>query len=188
MAAKALKRYNFQAPKTKTRWRTRTVTTARRGVSAAAQVAREEKHTIAAIGAAAVCGYAEKEDWNLPKVDTLGTPGTYGALAYIAGRYMKSKTLSHVATGLLSVAAYKLTSEGGEEGPKGDFVEGEYAAVEGALEDQYAAAAAEAEAEEHEAVEGALDDSYAAAVEQANAEAEAEAEAEAVEELEPEPE
>lgn len=166
MAAKALRRYNFQAPKTKTRWRTRTVTTARRGVSAAAQVAREEKHTIAAVGAAAVCGYAEKEDWNLPKIDMLGTPGTYGVLTYIAGRYMKSKTLSHVATGLLSVAAYKLTSEGEAEGPKGDFVEGEY-----------------------ESVEGALDDQYAAAVEQANAEAEAEAaDAQDVEEIEPEPE
>jgi hypothetical protein len=171
MAAKALRRYNFQAPKTKTRWRTRTVTAGRRGVSAAVTAAREEKHTIAAVGAAAVCGFAESRNVDLPHIEALGTPGTYGVVAYIAGRYMKSKVLSHVATGLLSVAAYKLTAEGGEEGPKGDFVEGEY-----------------------EAVEGALDDQYAAAVEQANAEAEADAaeadaaEAQDVEEMEPEPE
>lgn len=159
--AKALRRYNFQAPKTKTRWRTRTVQASRRGLSRAAQVAREEKHTIAAVGAAAVCGLAESRNVALPHIEALGTAGTYGVVAYVAGRYMKSKTLSHVATGLLSVAAYKLTADSEPAGPEGHFAEGEY-----------------------ESVEGALDDQYAAAVQQANAEAEAQD----VEEMEPEPE
>jgi hypothetical protein len=126
--ARALRRSGFRAPKI--RYRNRYIRAGRRGVSRAAQVAREEKHTIAAVGAAAVCGLAESRNIEIPHVDALGVAGTYGVAAYLAGRYMKSKTLSHVATGLLSVAAYKAAAamEGG--GTSGDFIEGEIPALE----------------------------------------------------------
>jgi len=80
---------------------------ARRGYSAAASAAKAEKHTFAAVGAAAVLGYLQKTGVSLPKVDALGASGTYGMIAWAAGRYMKSQVLGHVATGLLSVAAYQ---------------------------------------------------------------------------------
>ena len=93
---------------------------ARRGVTKAAQVARDEKHTLTAVAAAAALGLAKRQGVDLPKVDTLGTSGTYGAVAYVAARMTKSKTLAHVATGLLSVASFQLASGDGLEGDDDD--------------------------------------------------------------------
>lgn len=77
--------------------------------SAAYSQAREEKHRIVACAAAGIVGYAEKEGWNLPHVDALGVPATYGLALWFLQKsgYLKSKTLSHACTGLLAVAAYK---------------------------------------------------------------------------------
>lgn len=95
-----------------------------RAMTAVANRAREEKHTIAAIGAAAALGFAQKQGWNLPHLPFLGTAGTYGALAYVASRYAGGRTLRHVATGLLAVAAYQLTATGsiaGDDDLAGDL-------------------------------------------------------------------
>lgn len=83
---------------------------ARRVGSAAASAAREEKHTITAVVAAAVVGYAQRENMldNIPQIDAIGPVGTLGAVAWAAGRFMRSNVASHVATGLLSIAAYEL--------------------------------------------------------------------------------
>jgi len=75
---------------------------ARRGAGIAAQLARDESHTAAALGAAAVLGYVESRAVMVPHVALLGISGTYGALAWVAGRTMKNKTLQHIATGLLA--------------------------------------------------------------------------------------
>lgn len=82
---------------------------ARRGAGAAAAVAKDEKHTIAAVGAAAVLGYMERQGSTLPHINALGMAGTYGLVAWGAARMTKSRTAAHVATGLLSVAAYQAT-------------------------------------------------------------------------------
>lgn len=74
----------------------------RRGASIGAQIARDESHTAAALGAAAVLGYVESRAVQVPHVAILGISGTYGALAWVAGRTMKNKTLQHIATGLLA--------------------------------------------------------------------------------------
>lgn len=74
------------------------------------QKAAQEKHSLIAIGSAAALGLAERQNIKLPAVPMLGPAGTYGLAAYVGGRVLKNKTLEHVATGLLSVAAYKLTS------------------------------------------------------------------------------
>jgi hypothetical protein len=87
-----------------------------RGLSAAARSARDEKHTITAMAAAGAIGAAKRFGVTLPHVSALGTPGTYGAIAWLAARYLKSKTLSHVATGLLCVAAYQFGGPGAMEG------------------------------------------------------------------------
>ena len=81
-----------------------------RGASRAAIAARDEKHTLAAVVGAAAVGMAKKHDVDLPHIDALGTAGTYGAAALIAAKFTKSKTLAHVATGMLSVAAYQLAA------------------------------------------------------------------------------
>lgn len=96
----------------KTRTRTVVVRSTSGAGKAAAMVAREEAHTMAAVGAAAVLGYAQRENMldTVPHVEALGVEGTLGVLAWVAGRYTKSKMASHVATGLLSVAAWKLAN------------------------------------------------------------------------------
>jgi len=133
--ARALTRTRFSAPKI--RYRTRTVKVARRGVSTAARVAREEKHTLVAVGAAGALGYAERTDMEIPHIEALGVAGTFGAVAFGIGHYFKNRFARHLATGFLSVAAYKLGV--GEEGTSGhDMVEGEIPGIEGALEDAYA--------------------------------------------------
>lgn len=83
---------------------------ARRGFSAAARAASSERHTIAAVGAAAVLGFMQRSGVSLPKVDALGTAGTYGLIAWAGGRFMRSQILSHVATGLMSISAYQLAA------------------------------------------------------------------------------
>jgi len=90
--------------------RARAVGFARRGVSAAARVASSERHTIVAVGSAAVLGFMKKQNVRLPKFDALGTPGTYGLIAWAIGRFTKSPVAQHVATGLMSVSAYELAS------------------------------------------------------------------------------
>jgi hypothetical protein len=83
---------------------------ARRGYSAAARVASQERHTLVAIGSAAVLGYMKKQGVALPKIAALGTPGTYGLIAFAIGRFTRSPIAQHVATGLMSVSAYELAS------------------------------------------------------------------------------
>lgn len=95
----------------------------------AGQKALEEKHTLAAVGAAAALGFVEREKVALPAIPKLGMAGTYGLVAWAAGKYMRSRTLAHVATGLLSVAAYQLGKtgeisgevEGHGQGSRGNF-------------------------------------------------------------------
>lgn len=77
--------------------------------SHASRAAAEEKHRLYACGAAGLVGYAEKEGWNLPHIDALGVPATWGLAGWLALKagMVKSKTLSHAVTGLLAVASYK---------------------------------------------------------------------------------
>lgn len=103
------RRGQFTSP-VKTRYRTRLVKVGRSGLSAAARAAREEKHTIAAVGAGVALGFLRRENVALPKVEALGTAGTYGIAAWLLARYTKSLTLQHVATGLLAIAGAELAS------------------------------------------------------------------------------
>jgi hypothetical protein len=89
---------------------------ARRGASVGARMAMAEKHTAAAVGAAAVLGFAARSGVQLPKIDAIGTAGTYGLVAWAIGRWTRSNVAQHVATGLLSVAAYQLASGGSVSG------------------------------------------------------------------------
>lgn len=82
----------------------------RRGTSAAAQSIRDEKHTLTAILASGALGLAKRQGIALPKIDQIGTPGTYGLGAWVLARMTKNKTIAHVATGLLSVASYTLAA------------------------------------------------------------------------------
>ncbi len=82
----------------------------RRGATAAGKALADEKHTLTAIVASAALGLAKRQGISLPKIDQIGTAGTYGAAAWVAARMMKSRTLSHVATGLLSVAAFSMAA------------------------------------------------------------------------------
>lgn len=82
----------------------------RRGATAVAKAAADEKHTLTALLSAGALGLAKRQGIALPKIDAIGTAGTYGLAAWIGARMMKSRTLSHVATGLLSVAAFALAA------------------------------------------------------------------------------
>lgn len=90
--------------------RRRGSTAVRRGSTAAAKAVADEKHTLTALVAAAGLGLAKRQSIALPKIDSIGTAGTYGLAAWVGARMMKSRTLSHVATGLLSVASFTLAA------------------------------------------------------------------------------
>lgn len=86
---------------------------ARRGFTTAGRAAMSEKHTIAAVLSAAALGYLTRPSstTELPHIDALGVPATYGIAAWIAGRALKSQVAQHVSTGLLAVAAYSWAKE-----------------------------------------------------------------------------
>lgn len=83
----------------------------RRVGGAAAKFAQDEKHTLTAVSAAALLGLAESRGMQLPAVDAVGTAGTYGIAAFVVAKLTGNRTAEHVATGLLSVAAYKAASK-----------------------------------------------------------------------------
>jgi len=80
---------------------------ARRAGHAARRVGRaayNEKHTITALVAAGLLGLIEKTGTALPRIPRLSTAATYGLGAWAYGKYGRSVTAQHVATGLLSCA------------------------------------------------------------------------------------
>jgi hypothetical protein len=76
------------------------------------QAARDERHRLYAVGGAIAIGYAEKHGIALPHSKSLGMAGTYGLLGWAALKagLVRSRSLSHVVTGLLSVAAYQFAT------------------------------------------------------------------------------
>lgn len=84
----------------------------RRGASIAGKAAADEKHTIAAVLSALALGYAEQAGIDIPSIPGLGDAGTLGVGAFVIAKVSKSRTARHVATGLLSVAAYQLGKSG----------------------------------------------------------------------------
>lgn len=88
---------------------------------AALHRAQAEKHTLGAVMAGAALGYAERSKMQLPHVASLGVAGTYGIAAWMASKHLRSRTLSHVATGLLTIAAYQF-ARGGAAGVSGPEV------------------------------------------------------------------
>lgn len=79
----------------------------------AKELAMSEKHTLTALGAAIALGMAERQGWKLPSIPMAGPAATYGLAAWVLAKYTGNKVASHAATGLLSVAAYKLASGAG---------------------------------------------------------------------------
>lgn len=84
---------------------------------AALHRAQQEKHTMGAVLAGAALGFAEKQKMTLPHFATLGVAGTYGVAAWFGAKHLRSRTLSHVATGLLTIAAYQFARGEGVSGP-----------------------------------------------------------------------
>jgi len=80
---------------------------ATRGATAAAKAAQAEKHTLAALAAAAVLGFARRTNTDLPTVGDVQPALLYGLAAWGFGKWGKSRTASHVGTGLLSVGLYE---------------------------------------------------------------------------------
>jgi len=76
----------------------------------AAAFAHAERHMLVAVASAGALGLAESRGIALPQIDALGTAGTYGVAAYVYAKLTGSQTAEKVATGLLSVAIYKLAA------------------------------------------------------------------------------
>src|SRR5262245_4148396 len=68
------------------------------------------KPQLYAMGGAALLGFAEKENWNLPRIPKMSTAASAGIISWAAARMTKSPILEHVSTGLLCVALYRATS------------------------------------------------------------------------------
>lgn len=75
---------------------------------AAARAAAEEKHTLTALAAAGALGYAEREGMldNISMIDNVDPKVQVAVAAWLLAKFSKSKTASHVATGLACVALY----------------------------------------------------------------------------------
>lgn len=75
---------------------------------AAARAAAEEKHTLTALAAAGALGYAEREGMldNVSMIDNVDPKVQVAVAAWLLAKFSKSKTASHVATGLACVALY----------------------------------------------------------------------------------
>ena len=80
----------------------------------ASRVARDEKHTFAAVGAAIVLGMLKKYGMlaRLPHIASIGVSGTYGLGLWLLNRQgiLGGQMSAHVATGLLSVSAYQMAA------------------------------------------------------------------------------
>lgn len=84
---------------------------ARRVGSAAAQTAREERHTLVAGGVALAVGYADSRGMleSVPEiVPGTGAVGTLALVAWGVGKFTNSRIARHSATGLLSVALFRV--------------------------------------------------------------------------------
>lgn len=94
------------APATRTRIVRVASAVARRGSRSAGRAVLSERHTLAAVGTAAVFGYMTRPGGTtLPHLTALGQAGTYGGLLWAVGRFSKSPMAQHMATGLLCVQA-----------------------------------------------------------------------------------
>jgi hypothetical protein len=79
---------------------------------AAGAAALEERHTIAAVLAGIVLGYAERNHVAVPDPLGIGTPATVGIAAWLLGKTTKSRMARHVATGCLAIAAWQFARSG----------------------------------------------------------------------------
>lgn len=88
---------------------------ARRVGGVALQAARDEKHTIAAVVAAAALGYADRENmlesWSL--IDGVDPKAQLALALFIASKVTRSRTVAHVATGVASVAVFDMVKNRG---------------------------------------------------------------------------
>lgn len=84
----------------------------RRYAPRAGRAIASEKHTITAVVAAGVLGFAEKSGVSIPSIGPVGPAGTAGLIAWAIGRATKNQTAQHVATGLLAVAVNRWAATG----------------------------------------------------------------------------
>jgi hypothetical protein len=83
---------------------------ARRYGGAAYSQAKQEKHTLTALAAAAVLAIAERNGYGT----ILGFPTDVagGLVAWAGGRMTKNVVAQHAATGLLSIAIHRMVTKG----------------------------------------------------------------------------
>lgn len=85
----------------------------RRGTTAAARAAADNKHLMYASLGAFAMGYAKRQGIKLPQLGSLTTEQSVALLAFAGAAFTKNKTMRHLATGAVAVAAYQFGSEGG---------------------------------------------------------------------------
>lgn len=83
---------------------------ARRVAGATARAAYAEKHTLVALGAAGLLGYLDREGQldSFSMVDGVDVKAQVALALWVAGKFSKSQTIQHAATGVASVALYDM--------------------------------------------------------------------------------
>lgn len=95
------------APSAPAHRRTRHRRVARRVGRATGRLLGASVPQVTAIVGAGVLGLLQKQGVQLPKlISSLSTPANVGILSFLGGKFFKSPTLDHVATGTLSVALW----------------------------------------------------------------------------------
>ena len=108
MASKAI----VAAPARRRRRAGQAVQVVRRGTSAAARMAADQRHLLLASAGAFALGYAKRNGIKLPKLGSLTTEQSAALLALGVAAFTKNKTARHIATGAVAVAAYQFGAEG----------------------------------------------------------------------------
>lgn len=107
MADKAL----ATAPAPKRKVRTVVKQVAGRVARRAGTAARDNKHTITAALAGAFLGYARSKGMKLPTIGKLTQEQTAALAGIGASLFTKNRTVRHVTTGLVAVAAYQTAQD-----------------------------------------------------------------------------
>ena len=87
---------------------------ARKAARVVGGIAQENKHMTGAIIGAAGLGFAKKQGYEIPHIQTVGEAGSLALAGYLLEKFgiYKARWLRHATTGFACIAAYEMASTG----------------------------------------------------------------------------
>ncbi len=90
----------------------------KRAKEAAKKAAMETTHLLTSSAAAGALGYAEGQNMlgSIPSIGGLPPTAVVAGAAFVASKFMKSKSLDAIASGMLNIAVYNMAKSAGTTG------------------------------------------------------------------------